>query len=203
MKIFITMLLLIAVHFVVQAQNIVRGEYFIDADKGYGNNTNFSVTPLADGSFPFNANLQGIAAGYHTLFIRTKDANGNWSLTSKKSIEVIATTQNKIISGEYFFDDDPGFNNAKPINVAVQDSLILQNFTASLSGLEAGYHKMFMRLRDANGTWSITTKYYVEVVRDITGGKVFMVEYFFDSDPGFGNCASAVFAKLYFYYSTK
>ncbi len=194
MKTFFIMLLLIAAHLAGHTQNIIGAEYFIDADKGVGNNTTISVTSAADGSFPFTANLAGVAQGYHTLFIRTKDETGNWSLTARKNIEVIATLQNTIAKGEYFFDEDPGFDNGAAIGIATPDSLLAQNFTATLSGLAAGDHKMYLRTKDANGHWGITSRYNVEVVKDETGGKVFLVEYFFDTDPGFGNCASAVFA---------
>lgn len=183
-----------SVQFAVRAQNIIRAEYFIDADKGVGNNTAISVVPAADGSFPFTANLNGVAQGYHTLFVRTKDEVGNWSLAARKSIEVLATTQNTVVKGEYFFDADPGFGNGAAINIAAPDSLLLQSFTASLSRLAAGDHKLFLRTEDANGAWSLTSRHNVEVVKDESGGKVFLVEYFFDTDPGVGNCASATFA---------
>ncbi len=194
MKACIITLLLMAVYMAMQAQNIVQAEYFIDKDKGVGNNTFISITPATDGSFPFTAKLDGVAQGYHTLFIRTKDEAGHWSLAARKSIEVMLTTANTVTKGEYFFDDDPGFDKGNIINVATPDSLLLQNFTANLAAIEAGYHKMFLRTKDANGNWSVTSRYNIEVVKDESGGKVFMVEYFFDKDPGIGNCASAIFA---------
>lgn len=62
--------------------SITAAEYFYDNDPGIGNGTPLSVTASED-SVTINATALSIAcldSGTHYLFIRTKDAAGNWSL---------------------------------------------------------------------------------------------------------------------------
>ena len=64
--------------------NITRVEYFIDTDPGFGNATTISIIPAPNIS---NNNLVvplgSISPGLHALFMRSKDANGKWSITSR------------------------------------------------------------------------------------------------------------------------
>ncbi len=176
-------------------QTVTQVEYFLDTDAGFGKNALVTVSPSADGSFPINLSVGNVSAGFHKLYIRTKDSEGNWSLTSRKTIEVLNTAEKNIVTtGEYFFDTDPGFGAATAIAIASPDTVVMQNLSASVAGLQPGYHKLFTRVKDKYGSWSITSRHNVEVIKDTTGGLVTMVEYFFDTDPGFGNCASVTFA---------
>jgi hypothetical protein len=178
-----------------RAQNVVQAEYFLDADAGFGQNKLVNFTPVADGSFPFTVDLAGVAPGFHKLYIRTKDSNGKWSVTSRRNIEVLASeAANKIVSGEYYFNADPGFGVANVISVSPPDSVILQNFTAAVSSLGVGYHKLYGRFKDTYGNWSLTFRRNVEVVKGIDNA-VMLVEYFFDKDPSFGNAPSTTFAN--------
>jgi hypothetical protein len=177
------------------AQNVVQAEYFLDADAGFGQNKLINFTPVADGSFAFTVDLAGVAPGFHKLYIRTKDSNGKWSLTGRRNIEVVASeAANKIVSGEYYFDTDPGFGAANVISVSPQDSVILQNFTAAVSGLSIGYHKLYGRFKDTYGNWGLIFRRNVEVVKGVDNA-VMLVEYFFDKDAGFGNAPSITFAN--------
>lgn len=68
---------------------IVQAEYFIDLDPGYGAGTNI---PLTAGT-PINnlttsINISALALGTHQVFIRTKDANGVWSMVSHQTITI-------------------------------------------------------------------------------------------------------------------
>ena len=81
---FVAVLLLCSA--VTTAQNVVQAEYFIDADAG-GNNTLVTLAnPSADGNYNLNINLAGLGIGYHKLYIRTKDSDGNWSFTARRNI---------------------------------------------------------------------------------------------------------------------
>jgi len=179
--------------FAALSQNVVQGEYFIDADAGFGNNTLVTFTPSADNSFPFTADLTGLQPGYHKLYIRTKDSDGNWSLTTRRNIEILTSgTKSTIISGEYFIDADPGFGLGTPINISTPDSIILQNFTAIATGLPEGYHKLYGRLIDNEGNWGITFRRNIEVYKSATTS-VAKAEYFFRTDLGFGDCTPVTF----------
>src|SRR5690606_6194414 len=69
---------------------------------------------------------------------------------------------------------------------------ILENFTAALTGLSVGYHKLYGRVKDTHGKWSLTFQRNIEVIKDETA-KVVNGEYFFKTDNGLGDCVSVVF----------
>jgi hypothetical protein len=191
---FITVLLLY--NTITTAQNAVQAEYFIDADAGVGNNKLLMLAnPSADGNYNLNINLTGLATGYHKLYIRTKDSDGNWSFTARRNIEITSSNVIKrIAGGEYFFDTDPGINAATAITVTLQDSVILQNFTAATGSLSVGYHKLYIRLKDNDGKWSLTARRNVEVINTatyVTAG----AEYFFNTDPGAGSANPVTFGS--------
>lgn len=176
---------------VAVAQNIVRMEYFLDNDAGIGRNTIVTVTPAADGSFPFTVALAGIQAGKHVLSFRALDENGVWGETVRKVIEVLpndGALTNR--DAEYFFDNDPGFGNGYALIYPSPDSANQISFNANLSGLAPGRHGMFIRTHDSYGRWSISARTVVEVLPNDQPNKVIAGEYFFDNDPGFGNGAT-------------
>jgi hypothetical protein len=176
------------------SQNIVQGEYFIDTDLGFGNNTLVNFTPVADGTFPLSIDLTGLQPGYHKLYIRTKGSDGNWSLTARRNIDVpLIYSKTTITGGEYFIDTDPGFGNGATVTVSASDSIILQNFNAATAALSEGYHKLYGRFIDNTGKWSLTFRRNIEVFKNVDN-KVHKVEYFFKTDLGVGECASVTFA---------
>lgn len=177
-----------------QDTSVIRMEYFVDTDPGVGHATSMNVPASADVTFPFTVNLTGYSTGYHKLYIRTRDNLGRWSLTAKRNIEVLpAQTQNSVVSGEYFIDQDPGFGAGTPINVSTPDTMVFQSFTSTLSGLAEGFHKLYGRFRDTYGNWSQTFRRNIEVIKD-ENNEVVNGEYFFKTDNGFGNCSPVVFA---------
>ena len=186
----ILILLFTAVSMAAFAQDttVVQLEYFFDTDMGVGNNNPMSVTPAADGTFPFKASIANLSVGYHKLYIRTKDNLGRWSLTTRNNVEVFTPDAKvNIVSGEYFIDADPGYGNANAIMVTAPDSMLLQNFPAVTSNLSVGYHKLYGRLKDNLGRWSLTFRRNIEVFKNDTN-YVYKAEYFFKTDSGYGNC---------------
>jgi hypothetical protein len=178
-----------------KAQDIVQAEYFIDTDAGIGNSLITLTDPQPDGNFNLNINLSGVSSGYHKLFIRTKDSDGKWSLFTRRNIQVVSNNVVKnIVSGEYFFDSDPGFNAGTPIIVAAQDSIILQNFTTATGALSIGYHKLYIRMKDSEGNWGHTSRRNVEVIRPFMS-LISGAEYFFISDAGIGNASPVTFSS--------
>ena len=61
--------------------NLVTGEYFIDNDPGLDNGTPINFPPSNSIEVYFMASLSGLSNGAHTLYVRTKDNNGQYSLT--------------------------------------------------------------------------------------------------------------------------
>lgn len=96
------------------SQNIIKGEYFIDTDPGFGKATGFAIVlPDSDFSQAITIPYASFSSpGYHNLFMRTKDSNGNWSQTSRSFVEADDNSNlSKIVKVEYFFTGDKGFGN--------------------------------------------------------------------------------------------
>ncbi len=183
-------LLLVGFHFALLAQNVVLFEYFIDTDAGFNNNTVVNVTPAADGTFPFNVDLTNVSIGAHKLYIRTRDNDGEWSLTSRRNIEVVPSfTDKNVTAAEYFFDTDPGVGNATSFSISPQTPDITQNFVANTSSLTPGNHKLYIRTKDDQDKWSLTSRRNVEVISNNGPLYVSGVEYFFGDDPGVGKAS--------------
>ncbi len=94
--------------------NITAGEFFMDADPGFGKGNAISVAPGATASTNFTIDITSLTAGFHNLHMRFKDATGKWSLASirnfyKEQILSGNTTVANITKGEYFIDSDPGY----------------------------------------------------------------------------------------------
>jgi hypothetical protein len=63
--------------------NITRIEYYIDNDPGVGNATAVTIIPsvdIEDATIPFNPNV--LSEGIHRVYVRARNANGNWSLSN-------------------------------------------------------------------------------------------------------------------------
>jgi len=65
----------------VQAQKIVRAEYYIDSDPGFGNGTEVLNTETGDLNTLIPINMNALNVGMHKLFIRVQDETGHWSVT--------------------------------------------------------------------------------------------------------------------------
>ncbi len=176
--------------------NIVKAEYFIDADPGFGKAINIPVTAaanIADRSFIIP--LTAVADGFHNLFVRSLDANGVWSVSNKLSFYKTNTNSLEtpdIVAAEYFIDTDPGFGNASAIPVSAGDIITDRSFTIPLNNVANGFHNIFIRSKNANGVWSVTNKQAFYKVAETAGtlSKIVKAEYFIDTDPGFGNAVN-------------
>ncbi|CAN5771637.1 hypothetical protein BH11BAC3_BH11BAC3_05080 [soil metagenome] len=194
MKVGTIILMLIIFSLQLFSQNVVTAEFFLDADAGVGNNNLITLSnPQPNGNYNFTIDLSGVSIGYHKLYIRTKDSDGNWSLSSRKNIEVIsANSVKQVIAAEYFFDDDPEFGKATAFTISPAGTDIQQNFTADVSSLYVGYHKLYIRTKDIDGNWSLTSRRIIEKLNPLIT-LISGVEFFFDADPGVGNAIQKTF----------
>ena len=184
------------------AQNITRAEYFIDTDPGEGNGTGITITASTNiNNAAASINVNGLTNGVHRLYIRTRNNEGRWSIVNTKDFlydadipyrAALATAQN-ITGAEYFIDTDPG--EGKGTAIAITPGLNLTNVPVSVntSSLTNGQHRLYMRVRNNEGRWSITnTKdFNVDFDFNYPGAltapqNVTALEYFFDTDPGEG-----------------
>jgi len=183
----------------LQAQNITNAEYFFDADPGFGNGTAISLTPAQNISgLVFNASVATLHPGMHTMYVRSKDANGRWSVSNSMTVaKVQGNYANPYASGsinkaEYFYDTDPGAGNGTNIPLTAGSDISGLVFNAATGALNGGMHTLYVRTRDASGAWSVTNSMVFTKVQSLytnpyTAGNINKAEYFFDTDPGFGS----------------
>lgn len=189
MKRFLSFYFLLFCLNLVQAQNITHAEYFFDADPGVGNGTNITGLTADDTvSFSTTISIASLSNGFHFLAIRVKYNNGVWSHFDKKGFYISAApiSMTNIVAAEYFFDSDPGIGNGTSIAVGPTGAMV--NFMATIpQSLPGGFHVLSIRVKDANGRWSLFEKrtFYVSpppVAMPIING----IEYFRNADPGVG-----------------
>ena len=92
----------------------------------------------------------------------------------------------KMVYAEYFVDTDPGFKHGTPITLN-NDSLANVNFNVNVSSLSGGEHMLFIRALNDSGYWSTTLSRSFLVSSHATTPVTNYMEYFFDTDPGFGH----------------
>lgn len=86
---------------------------------------------------------------------------------------------------EYFFDTDPGIGNGTSISVSPADSVTLNVSIPVPASLPGGIHMLFVRVANNDNIWSYAKPYLLMVNSSDTG--LLTAEYFYDTDPGFGN----------------
>lgn len=167
------------------AANVNKLEYFVDTDPGFGSGTDVSISAgnnVTNVSIPVN--ISALSTGFHTIYLRSKDDAGSWSLTNRWMFVKDLAPAN-VNKAEYFVDTDPGFGNATDVLVTAGANITNVPIPVDISALTMGVHNIYLRTRDINGIWSLTNRwlFFKDKAQDnFQGG-----EYFFDTDPGFGN----------------
>ncbi|MES2772893.1 MAG: hypothetical protein V4722_01825 [Bacteroidota bacterium] len=172
----------------VRAQpHIVAAEYYLDTDPGLGNATAIAITPDTSlANINFNANIANVSPGMHHLFLRSRDANGKWSITARQLfIKLDEADVANISYVEYFIDTDPGFGNAIAVPVTPGADIASVNINTSIASLDIGLHNFFLRSKNASGKWSETAR-QMFVKLPLKPLAIADTEYYFDVDPGFG-----------------
>lgn len=176
--------------------NIVAGEYFIDADPGIAGGTGIPLTPgqnLTNLSFAFD--ITSYSQGFHRLYVRFKNADGSWGHTNSRTFYKEENSGStyvlpNIVKGEFFFDNDPGFGAGSNISLTPGTNLTSVAFNADVTSLSAGFHRLYTRFKDANGKWGLTNirTFYKDALINTnpTPANIVKLEYFIDTDPGFG-----------------
>jgi Secretion system C-terminal sorting domain len=186
------------------ATNITGIEYFIDSKPEFGSGTAFTgFTPSPNISgYNGTANVSGLPQGFHRFYIRSKDATGKWSITNNSFFDnytvplynTAPAAPPNIVALEYFIDNnDLGFGNCTPIPVTPNTNIAGLNANINVTGLVQGVHRVFIRSKDVNGKWSLTnfSVFDNSTVKNYpaapsTAPAVSNMEYFIDTDPGFG-----------------
>jgi hypothetical protein len=181
--------------------NINRVEWYMDNDPGYGKGTPITITAGQDlSALAINITLTALSSGVHLVGVRSRDANGAWSLDNKwlflkpypNNGAIIQPNINRV---EWYLDNDPGYGNGTPITITAGQDLSALAISISLTALSSGVHVVGIRSKDANGAWSIDNKWLFLKPYPVTNGgvqpKIVKMEYYIDNDPGYGH-ASAV-----------
>lgn len=179
------------------AQNLNKIEYFIDADPGYGAGVDIPFTAGTTLDVNFLVSLPStISDGFHYITVRLKNANNQWSavLTRPFLKESLTPRPTSTITAiEYFIDADPGYGAATTVPVTA--ALTTDNsFSIPLpSNISEGFHYLTVRVKNANNQWSsvITRPFFKESLTSLTLPNLVAMEYFIDTDPGYG-AATAV-----------
>ncbi|HPH90039.1 MAG TPA: hypothetical protein PLZ68_04435 [Ferruginibacter sp.] len=187
----------LAINQVSTAQPAInRIEYYIDADPGYGNGTNLSFAGTTNATATLNLDIAPLSQGVHMVGIRSRDANGAWSIDNKWLFlkpfsNIVPPAAPNINRVEWYIDRDPGYGNGTPISITAAQNLQNLAINIDLIPLAQGVHIVGIRSRDANGAWSIDNKWLF--LKPFTGvaapaaPNINRVEWFLDKDPGYGN----------------
>lgn len=178
MKRIITSLACLIFAWTLSAQNIVEAEYFWDQDPGFGNGIALSVDGGTDEiNQNYSISTVGLPQGRHTLCVRTKSADGYWSIIKREPVFVHSFSE-----AEYFWDQDPGFGNGSTLALNSDNDDLTSNYTIPTTGVREGHHILYTRARGTGDAWSIATAHPVYIEN-----KVVAAEYYWNSDPGVGN----------------
>ena len=174
------------------AGEITAAEYFFNTDPGFGNGTSLPIDPNTGDLTQSYVIPVGSLTGFNSLYIRTKDEFDVWSIYEKRIFYVTDFTPQVIASeitrAEYFFNTDPGFDNGTDINIDPNSGDVTQVIDIP-TNLPVGFNSLYIRVLDDFGVWSLYEKriFYAEDTADLTIPTITGAEYFYDSDPGFGN----------------
>ncbi|MGL4629977.1 MAG: hypothetical protein ACRCVT_02130, partial [Leadbetterella sp.] len=170
--------------------SLVKAEYFINTDPGYGLATNI---PLAVGqtsisNLSFNVPSSSLTAGADYVYVRTKDERGRWSESHRHQIDgFVSAPVASLVKAEYFVNTDPGYGLATNIPLAVgQTSINNLSFNVPTSSLTAGADYVYVRTRDERGRWSETHRHQIDGFVTAPMASLVKAEYFVNTDPGYG-----------------
>jgi hypothetical protein len=183
--------------------NLQEAEYFIDTDPGIGNGIKIPIAATTDiNNLNAIVDISALTKSVHWLYIRTRDIAGKWSITNRVQFDYSAqapypTAPPASVSlsfVEYFIDTDPGIGLATKVPLTPGTDISNHNITVNLNGLPPAAHWLYVRTVDANGKWSLTNMVMFEntaqtpyPVAAPPAPPIGTLEYFIDTDPGFGN----------------
>ena len=158
-----TIVVLLGLFFVLTGAaqpNHTVAEYFFDTDPGFSNGALLMVTAGNDIEEDYELDISALTEGFHTLYVRTRDANGHWSHSSStpfyiyESSTTIDAPHHAV--AEYFFDVDSGVGQGTSFDLPNTVD-IDGEFDLDISSLTFGAHRLYIRTKDEYDKWSITT----------------------------------------------
>lgn len=169
--------------------DLAEAEYFFDSDPGVGNGHAISIHTGTTVNQTLSIPVTGLQAGFHQLYLRTKNTSGSWGHYQTRAFMVtnMASGNADITAVEYFFDTDPG--NGRGHAIALTPTAdVNQVIAIPMNGLAPGFHQLYLRARNNMNIWShYQTRSFMVTTLNITQTKIAGAEYFVDTDPGVGN----------------
>jgi hypothetical protein len=186
--------------------SIARMEYFIrpfgGTDPGLGNGTPLAIAPQPNiNGYSETINLGALPQGFYRISLRSLDANGQWSHTNAGSpfsyivtpVYPAAPPTANVVRLEYVIDANLPFGSGTPIPITPATDIANLNAVIDISSLAAGPHILYIRSQDDDGVWSLTNLRFFSnapipayPAAPPAAGPVEQLEYFIDTDPGFG-----------------
>jgi hypothetical protein len=166
-------------------------EYFFDTDPGVGKGTRLAISPAADSSSRTAViPISSLTAGFHTLYVRARNNTG-YSPTESRTFFIVPVSNSNagpITSLEYFFDTDPGVGNGVSLSINPAADSASRTAVISISSLSQGFHTLYIRGKNNTGFSQTESRtFFIFPASSVNSGPVARMEYFIDTDPGFGN----------------
>jgi len=169
----------------LKISDIVKAEYFFNTDPGFGQATSFALPVSTNiNKQALTINIESAPLGINNLYLRTEDSNGSWSLTNVITFIKVDLSTSDIARAEYFLNTDPGFGQGTPVTLPVSTNISKQALTINIESALLGINNLFLRTEDSNGSWSLTN--WLTFIKGTVAGNISSLEYFIDTDPGFG-----------------
>lgn len=166
--------------------NINGLEYFVNTDPGVGKATPVTVTASSSiSNLSVPVNISTLPAGIHRISFRSKTTTGQWSLTNHAVFYKSTLSSSQISKAEYFFNADPGFGKGTNISLTPGASVNDVMVNLNVQALPLGINQLYLRTMNTLGEWSLTNRFMF--LKNQQGDAISKVEYFYDTDPGFGN----------------
>ena len=169
---------------------LVQLEWFIDRDPGFGKGNPETITSDTDLTDSIELDLENLnlEPGIHTLYVRAKNDNNQWSIMQAGSFAIPPPIipLEPITQIEYFIDKDPGYGKGSIIDVTPPIEEITETINVDLETLRPGIHTLYVRVQDEANNWGILQHrsfFKPESIPPVP--PITQLEYFIDQDPGF------------------
>jgi len=116
--------------------SLKRLEYFIDTDPGRGNAEQVALS-ASNTTESIVISLANVPDGFHTLYLRTEDVNGRWTLPLARPFYAQQSGPGTVITVlEYFFDDGTTTTSPRTYTAFTPSANVDLSFNAPLNELQ-------------------------------------------------------------------
>ncbi len=160
---------------------LVSYEYWFNND--YGNKNIENLTPAAQHGISANFDASGLSDGVNVFNIRYRDENGLYGSTLSqlfyKNTGQLALN-NKLVSYEYWFNNDYGNKNIENLTPAAQHGI---NTNLEVANLPDGINVLNIRYKDENGVYSTTlSTLFYKFKKQAIDNKISVYRYWLGAD---------------------